>query len=222
MRGVKRQTFIKRLYKRIVRDCSALGWFIARTVPPFRPIYETRGTATPITVTVWFYQKVLGINRDAYWPVHFTSLINGARNVYCGIGSAPGDSGGCYIQAIGKVYVGDYTQLAPNVGIISANHDPYDNSKHIPSEVRIGSYCWIGMNAIVLPGVTLGDFTIVGAGSVVTKSYEDGYCIVAGNPARIVRTLDREKCVRFRNPYEYHGYIRREKFEAFRRNYLNV
>lgn len=186
-------------------------------------IRQTRHTQTPITARMWFWQKILGHNRGAYWPMHFTSTLTGlAANVYCGIETCPGYMPGCYIQALGKIHIGDYTQIGPNVGIISANHDPHKNDVHAPSDVRIGAYGWIGMNAVILPGVTLGDFTIVGAGSVVTKSFADGYCVVAGNPARLIRKLDEKDCVRHRSAHEYNGYIRHADFEAYRQKHLAV
>lgn len=48
---------------------------------------------------------------------------------------------------------------------------------------------WIGMNVIVLKGVTVGRGAIIGAGSVVTKDVPD-WAVVAGNPAKIVKTLN--------------------------------
>ena len=68
-------------------------------------------------------------------------------NIFCGIETSPGLSPGNYIQGMGKTYIGDYTQIAPNVGIISANHELEDNRKHIIEDVYIGKYCWIGMGA---------------------------------------------------------------------------
>jgi acetyltransferase-like isoleucine patch superfamily enzyme len=53
----------------------------------------------------------------------------------------------------------------------------------------IGEDCWLGGNAIVLPGVTIGRGVTVGAGSVVTKDVPD-FCVVAGNPARVIRKID--------------------------------
>lgn len=47
---------------------------------------------------------------------------------------------------------------------------------------------WIGMNAIILKGVTIGRGAVVGAGSVVTKDVPD-WAVVAGNPAVIVKRL---------------------------------
>jgi acetyltransferase-like isoleucine patch superfamily enzyme len=179
----------------------------------FKSIFETRGSTCPITFRIFFYQKILGINRQAYWPVHFMSRITGVKNIFVGVGSGPGLAPGCYIQGIGKIYIGDYTMVAPNVGIISANHDIYDLRIHKKGSVRIGSYCWIGMNAVILPGVELGDFTIVGAGAVVTKSFYEGYCIIGGNPAQLIRKLDSEKCIKYHDKYEYHGYYSKKKFD---------
>lgn len=189
----------------------------------FRFIKETRNTQTPITFLTWFVQQVIGINKGPYWPMHFSStIVGGWRNVNAGIEVSPGLSAGCYIQAIGKISIGDYTQIAPNVGIISSNHLPEDNSKHSVSEVHIGKYCWIGMGAVILPGVVLGDFTVVGAGAIVTKSFPDGYCVIAGNPARHIRNLEREKCISARSEFEYNGYIPAKDFEAFSKKYLLV
>jgi acetyltransferase-like isoleucine patch superfamily enzyme len=85
------------------------------------------------------------------------------------------------------------------VGLISANHDLIDNTKHIKAEpIRIGKFCWIGMNAVILPSVILGDFTTVGAGAVVTKSFPEGYCVLAGNPATVIKYLDKETCELYR------------------------
>lgn len=198
-------------------------WTVVKIVPFLRPLYETRSTQTPITIRIWFLQKVLGFNRHAYWPCHFTSTVSGVANIYCGIETCPGYSPGCYVQALGKIYIGDYTQIAPNVGIISANHDTYDNRHHSDRRiVRIGKYCWVGMNTVILPGVELGDYTIVGAGSVVTKSFPSGFCVIAGNPARLVKQLDPDKCVFHRSQYEYNGYMLSARFEEFRRRKLNV
>ncbi len=107
--------------------------------------------------------------------MHFTSTVIAPQNIYAGIDTAPGYSPGCYIQGEGKLYIGDYTQIGPNVGLISSNHDLYDTKRKITKSTKIGKYCWIGMGAITLPGVELVDFTIVAVGSIVTKSFSEGY-----------------------------------------------
>jgi acetyltransferase-like isoleucine patch superfamily enzyme len=52
--------------------------------------------------------------------------------------------------------------------------------------VKIADNVWIGMNAVILKGVTVGENSVVAAGSVVTKSVEPN-TVVAGNPAVVVK-----------------------------------
>lgn len=192
-------------------------------IKTFMPrISGTASSAAPITLSNLFYQKILRINGSAYWPMHFTSKVSGVKNIKIGIGTAPGLSPGCYIQGMGKIFIGDYTIVAPNVGIISANHELTDYRKHNEGTVNIGSYCWIGMNVVVMPNVVLGDYTIVAAGTVVTKPFKDGYCVIGGNPARIIKHLDKSECQHYQNEYQYYGYISAEKFPAFRKKKLAV
>ncbi|CAN5455289.1 hypothetical protein BH10BAC4_BH10BAC4_06130 [soil metagenome] len=201
---------------------QALKWLIIQ-LPYFHFIRKTKHSETPVTLYTWFVQKVIGINRDAYWPMHPSSVISFSKNVYAGIETSPGFNPGCYIHAVNRIYIGDYTQIAPNVGLMSGNHDFYDFREQLPAEpMRIGKYCWIGMGVVILPGVVLGDFTIVGAGAIVTKSFPEGHCVIVGNPARKVKELEKEKCVPFHTSNPYNGYIPHEKFEKFRAKNLNV
>ena len=52
--------------------------------------------------------------------------------------------------------------------------------------VLIGNDVWIGVNAIIMDGVTIGDGAVIGAGSVVTKNVHP-YTIVGGVPAKYIR-----------------------------------
>ena len=64
-------------------------------------------------------------------------------------------------------------------------------------KIDIRDNCFIGINAIVLPGVTIGPNAVVAAGAVVTREVPPG-SIVAGNPARVIAQVDEylEKCAR--------------------------
>jgi acetyltransferase-like isoleucine patch superfamily enzyme len=55
--------------------------------------------------------------------------------------------------------------------------------------VRICAWADIGVNAVILPGITIGRGAIVGAGSVVTTDVEP-FTIVAGVPAKLSRRRD--------------------------------
>ena len=146
----------------------------------------------------FFFRKILRQNADVKWAIHFTSKINFPDKIIRGKNVFPGDSPGNFIDAYNGIEIGDYTNIGPNVGIISTNHHAVNNAILTDAPpVRIGRFCWIGMNAVILPGVELGDFTIVGAGSVVTKSFPDGFRVIGGSPAQVLKELDKNACIEF-------------------------
>jgi acetyltransferase-like isoleucine patch superfamily enzyme len=79
------------------------------------------------------------------------------------------------------IHIGDNSYIAAGSHILS-----HDFSRNIHTDTYIGKNCFIGINAIVLPGLKIGDSVIIGSGSVVTKDIPSG-CIAAGNPAKIIK-----------------------------------
>ena len=83
----------------------------------------------------------------------------------------------------------DNTALAGNVYLI-CHSNPYSHFKGkllsyvAPIVIRRGA--WVGINATILPGVTVGENSIVSAGAIVSKSVPPN-CIVAGNPASVIK-----------------------------------
>ncbi|KAA5607168.1 acyltransferase [Roseospira marina] len=63
----------------------------------------------------------------------------------------------------------------------------HDLSRLVHCDTYIGRNCFIGANAIIMPGIRIGDECIVGSGSVVTKDVPS-HSVVAGNPARVVKS----------------------------------
>lgn len=59
------------------------------------------------------------------------------------------------------------------------------------SPIKIGNNAWIGINCIILKGVTIGEGAIIGAGSVVTRDIP-AWCIAAGNPAKVIKEISDE------------------------------
>lgn len=156
-----------------------------------------------------------------YYPIHKTCTIANIRNIYVGCCSSVARPG-CYLQGAGTVIIGDYVQFGPNDGILSANHDLYNQTKYNVAPIVIGYYSWIGMNSIVTAGVTLGTRTIVAAGAVITKSYPDGFVVLAGVPAKPVKYLDKDKFVPWRFDNEYYGYIPKKKFDKVKKRYIDI
>ena len=162
--------------------------FIINYISFFRPIKETRNNQTPIPLKQWIKFRVLGGKAGGpYFPMHKTSTLNGDwHNILVGIDASPTVSPGCYVQSMGVIIIGNYTQIAPNVGLISSNHFLLDITRHMQGKIIIGNHCRIGMGSVIHPNVVLGDFVTVAAGSIVKDSFPDGYCVIGGNPAKII------------------------------------
>ncbi len=106
------------------------------------------------------------------------------------IGKNTGIGSYCNIRATGKIQIGDNVLIAQFVSIIDGQYEYKDKTiifgkEHFKVEhVCIGNNVWIGIGAILLPGVTIGDGAVIGAGSVVTKDIPP-YAVAFGSPARI-------------------------------------
>ncbi len=115
---------------------------------------------------------------------------------------------GALIMAEELIEIGSYCLISWNVGIADSDFHPIDPAqrrldalalapyyKERPARppirtapVHIADNVWIGMNAVILKGVTIGENSVVAAGSVVSKSVAPN-TVVAGNPAVVVKQL---------------------------------
>jgi len=97
-----------------------------------------------------------------------------------------GDRANAY--TLGEITIGEGATIAQEAYLCTGTHD--FASPVLPLQttpITIGANAFIGVRAIVLPGITVGERAVVGAGSVVTKNVLPN-AIVAGNPARVIGT----------------------------------
>lgn len=100
-----------------------------------------------------------------------------------------------------KLIIGDYCSIGPDVRFIVASEHQYKGLSTYPFKVKIlgedfeaqskgdiivKDDVWIGLNSIILSGLTIGQGAVVAAGSVVTKDVPP-YAIVGGNPAKVIK-----------------------------------
>lgn len=92
------------------------------------------------------------------------------------------------------ITIGKRVSIAQNVNIMSSsgpNASPL-MQRYFPPQVEavsIGDDCWLGANAVIMPGVILGKFCVVAANSFVNDSFE-AFSVIGGNPAKLLRRLD--------------------------------
>lgn len=84
------------------------------------------------------------------------------------------------------IHIGDNTWVLRNAMILAHDHCRGENGKGRLFDTYIGNNCVIGVNSIILPGVTIGDHCVVAAGAVVTKDAPPN-SVIAGNPAMVIK-----------------------------------
>lgn len=160
--------------------------FFCETAQIFRFLRSSKNPALVLGNFVSCYAGCsFAIGKNGYVEVGDYSLINGAL-----------------VMAEEKITIGKYCIISWCVGIADSDFHPIDpalrrldaialnpfsgnNERPIitTKPVIICDNVWIGMNAVILKGVTIGENSIVAAGSVVSKDVPPN-TIVAGNPAR--------------------------------------
>ena len=115
-----------------------------------------------VRIQLWLYRRVLGmdIGKDVRVSLRAKLDFTNPRGVH----------------------IGDGTYVAFGSVIFA-----HDMSRLLHTDTYIGRNCFVGAQAIIMPGVRVGDECIVGSGAVVTRDVPSGSMVV-GNPAKIIRS----------------------------------
>lgn len=100
-----------------------------------------------------------------------------------------------------KLVIGNYVSIAPGVKFVLGGNHRLDSFSTYPFKVMmlgdkneatskgriiVEDDVWIGMDSLILSGVTIGKGAVIAARSVVTKDVPP-YSVVAGNPAKVIK-----------------------------------
>lgn len=100
------------------------------------------------------------------------------------------------IWAHQEIIIGNYVMMGGNVTIVDSDCHSLDfakrrdarlDSRHKNSKpIYIEDDVFVGMNTMILKGVTIGARAVIGAGSVVTCNIPAD-CVAAGNPCKVIK-----------------------------------
>jgi len=148
---------------------------------------------------------------DNCWIGHH-SIIDGSNGVKIGEGVQIAGLTGIYshsshlaIRLCGKKYIEMSENTRPG---------------YIRAPVEIGDFTFVGVSAVILPGVKIGKGCVIGAGSIVNSDIPD-HSVAVGNPIRIIgSTLDLDAS-HFDDPVVIQNYYDPDLIEMFRKNSPN-
>lgn len=132
------------------------------------------------------HMNLAGINRKC----SVSTLRAGAKII---IGDNSKFSG-AVIGAAEQVTIGEDVLVGANAFITDFDWHNIDPGRRMEncdsySPVTIKNNVWIGMNALILKGVTIGENSVIGANSVVVRDIPANV-IAAGNPCKVVKELN--------------------------------
>ena len=132
--------------------------------------------------------RLAKIKRD---PISFARALGVSIGSDCRI---LGMSAGTFGSEPYLVSLGNHVEITSGVRFITHDGGVWTLRDRYPdldviNPISIGNNVFIGMNAILLPGVEIGDNVVVAAGSVVTSNIEAG-TVVGGVPARPISTIN--------------------------------
>ena len=109
----------------------------------------------------------------------------------------------------GNVHIGNNFHSGSGCLIMTTIHN-YDNGTKIPydetvihKDVIIEDNVWLGINTIILPGVTISEGAIIQAGSVVTSNIPP--CAIAGgHPAKVFKYRNKDHYYNLKDKKRFH------------------
>lgn len=176
------------LYGRFVQGESEFDGLMRRAV--LRALARSMGDGVSVSRGVIFkHPETFEIGSGVF--IGEQAVLQGRINGTCRIGDQVWIGPQAYFDAR-ELVIEECVGWGPGAKVLGSTHTGVPTDVPIMQTdleikpVRIGAWCDIGINAIILPGVTIGRGAIVGAGSVVTEDVKPS-SIVAGVPARFIR-----------------------------------
>ena len=96
------------------------------------------------------------------------------------------------IDCTSSVQIGEFTTIAGFRSQILTHSIDLMDCRQSSAPVKIGDYCFVGTDCVLLGGSVLPSYSALGAKSLLNKAHTETYCLYAGVPAKPVKSLGPE------------------------------
>ena len=93
------------------------------------------------------------------------------------------------IDCTNSVNIGRFTTIAGFRSQILTHSIDLERNRQASGPVRVGEYCFVGTNSVLLPGSALPNYSVLGAKSLLNKAFTDPYYLYGGVPAEPIKRL---------------------------------
>lgn len=93
------------------------------------------------------------------------------------------------IDCTNSITIGKFTTMAGFQSQMLTHSIDIEHSRQASKPIRIGDYCFVGTNCVLLGGSVLPDFCVLGAKSLLNKAFAETHQLYGGVPARQLQAL---------------------------------
>lgn len=96
------------------------------------------------------------------------------------------------IDCTDSVTIGDFSIFAGFQSQVLSHSIDFINSKQLSLPIKIGDYCFVGTNCVLLGGSSLPDYSVLGAKALLNKNFNESYYLYGGVPAKPIKILSQK------------------------------
>ena len=200
------------LYETFARCYSRgpIGFFLRGAYYKNRLKKMGKNVFIDVGVTIWQPGNV-EIGDYSFIDTYVTILGGGKGHGYIKIGKYVEVSSNCVLAGRGGIQIGDHVGLGAGSKVYSGTHlykdpekedtalmsgsflAPLDQQVVIEKPVIFEDFSWMGLNSVVIPGVTIGKGAIIGACSMVNEDIP-AFSVAVGAPAKVIKRRSFGSC----------------------------
>ena len=93
------------------------------------------------------------------------------------------------IDCTNRITIGRFTTFAGFQSQMLTHSIDLEQNRQASQPIKVGDYCFVGTNCVLLGGSALPDFSVLGAKSLLNKAFIETYQLYGGVPARALQSL---------------------------------